>query len=282
MQDSHVTKETVDAKDIALIRVPWAGRHIRPVYINDDIFGGTFRRTYTGDHRCTREEVLSMLRDSDTSSQDGKVIDRARLEDLDFDTIRRYRNEFKLTRGESEWNSYDNAEFLEALGAIDAGEDGKLHPTGAGLLMFGKDRWISKEFPHYFLDYRQEAGAVERWADRFTSQPGDWSGNVFDFYGKVYNKLKAALKVPFSLDENMRRVDDTPAHKALREAIANCLTNANYYERRGIVCVWHRWPSLMSLLYEETHAAANAPTVTANAAFASRSPSLLIPLQKSG
>ncbi|MBQ9002092.1 MAG: hypothetical protein IJ087_09595 [Eggerthellaceae bacterium] len=76
------------------------------------------------------------------------------------------------------------------------------------------------------------------WADRFTSQPGDWSGNVFDFYYKVYNKLKAALKVPFALDDNMRRIDDTPAHKALREAIANCLTNANYYERRGIVCVW--------------------------------------------
>ena len=35
-----------------------------------------------------------------------------------------------------------------------------------------------------------------------------------------------------------RRIDDTPAHKALREAIANCLTNANYYERRGTVCVW--------------------------------------------
>ena len=36
----------------------------------------------------------------------------------------------------------------------------------------------------------------------------------------------------------MLRIDDTSAHKALREAIANCLTNANYYERRGIVCVW--------------------------------------------
>ncbi|WP_165249529.1 ATP-binding protein [Adlercreutzia sp. ZJ141] len=239
MQDSHVTREIVDGKEIVAIRVPWADRHIRPVYINDDIFGGTFRRTHTGDHHCTREEVLSMLRDSDTSSQDGKVIDKARMKDLDFDTIRRYRNEFKLTRSESEWNSYDDKEFLQAVGAIDTGEDGELHPTGAGLLMFGKDRWITKEFPHYFLDYRQEAGAVERWADRFTSQPGDWSGNIYDFYGKVYNKLKAALKVPFSLDENMRRVDDTPAHKALREAIANCLTNANYYERRGIVCVWH-------------------------------------------
>ena len=104
--------------------------------------------------------------------------------------------------------------------------------------MFGKDRWITDEFPHYFLDYRQEAGAIERWADRFTSQPGDWSGNVYDFYYRVYNKLKAALKVPFALDADMLRVDDTPAHKALREAIANCLTNANYYDRRGIVCVW--------------------------------------------
>lgn len=117
-------------------------------------------------------------------------------------------------------------------------EGGEVHPTGAGLLMFGKDRWITDEFPHYFLDYRQEAGAVERWADRFTSQPGDWSGNVYDFFYRVYNKLKAALKVPFALDGDMLRIDDTPAHKALREAIANCLTNANYYDRRGIVCVW--------------------------------------------
>ncbi len=76
--------------------------------------------------------------------------------------------------------------------------------------------------------------------DRFTSQPGDWSGNVYDFYYRVYNKLKQALKVPFRLDGDMHRVDDTSAHRALREAIANCLTNANYYDRRGIVCVWRQ------------------------------------------
>ncbi|WP_139651348.1 ATP-binding protein [Raoultibacter phocaeensis] len=37
--------------------------------------------------------------------------------------------------------------------------------------------------------------------------------------------------------EGTYRVDDTPAHRALREALVNCLTNANYYERRGIVCL---------------------------------------------
>lgn len=238
LKDEDASIEEVDGKHIVVIRVPWVDRHSRPVYINDDLFGGTFRRTHTGDHLCGREEVLSMLRDADTSSVDGRVIDGARMDDLDYGTIERYRNAFRAERSGSEWNGYDDVDFLRAIGATGKGDDGQDHPTGAGLLMFGKDRWITDEFPHYFLDYRQEAGTSERWADRFTSQPGDWSGNVYDFYFRVYNKLKAALKVPFGLDADMRRIDDTPAHKALREAIANCLTNANYYERRGITCVW--------------------------------------------
>lgn len=213
LKDEDATIEEVDGKRIAVIRVPWVDRHSRPVFINDDLFGGTFRRTHTGDHLCGREEVLSMLRDSDTSSADGRVIDGARMEDLDYGTVERYRNAFRAERSGSEWNGYDNATFLRAIGAAGKGEDGQNHPTGAGLLMFGKDRWITDEFPHYFLDYRQEAGAVERWVDRFTSQPGDWSGNVYDFYFRVYNKLKAALKVPFGLDADMRRIDDTSAHK---------------------------------------------------------------------
>lgn len=42
---------------------------------------------------------------------------------------------------------------------------------------------------------------------------------------------------PFRLD-GIDRVDDTPAHEALREAPANCLTNTNWFEHRGVVCVW--------------------------------------------
>lgn len=91
--------------------------------------------------------------------------------------------------------------------------------------------------PQYFLDYRQETSLDTRWEDRFTSITGDWTGNVYDFYIRAYNKLKAALRVPFKL-EGIERVDDTPAHEALREAIVNCVTNANYHERRGIVCIW--------------------------------------------
>ena len=49
--------------------------------------------------------------------------------------------------------------------------------------------------------------------------------------------MKAALKVPFRM-EGIFRVDDQPAHKALREALASCLANANWFERKGMVCLW--------------------------------------------
>ena len=237
MKDADTTVETVEGKGIVVIRVPWVDRYTRPVYIDNSIFGGTFRRTYTGDHQCKREEVLSMLRDSDTSSQDAAVAESARVEFINRETVAAYRRRFDQRNEGHVWGKADDETFLTNIGALRVDEKGGLRPTRAGLLMFGEDRWITYEFPHYFLDYRQEAGAVERWADRFTSQPGDWTGNVYDFYFRVYNKLKAALKVPFRLD-GVDRVDDTPAHEALREAIVNALTNANWFDRRGVVCVW--------------------------------------------
>ena len=47
-------------------------------------------------------------------------------------------------------------------------------------------------------------------------------------------KLAESLKTPFKLD-GIFRVDDTPMHKAVREALANCLFNADYHGVRGVV-----------------------------------------------
>ncbi len=40
-------------------------------------------------------------------------------------------------------------------------------------------------------------------------------------------------------------VDDTPVHHALREALANCLVNADYYGRQGVVVI--KKPDLITL-----------------------------------
>ena len=42
------------------------------------------------------------------------------------------------------------------------------------------------------------------------------------------------LKIPFKL-EGITRIDDTPVHKALREALANCLVNTDFFVPRGVV-----------------------------------------------
>jgi predicted HTH transcriptional regulator len=50
----------------------------------------------------------------------------------------------------------------------------------------------------------------------------------------VYNKLTRDLEKPFQLD-GAARVEDTPVHQAVREALANCIVNADFYLPRGIV-----------------------------------------------
>lgn len=47
-------------------------------------------------------------------------------------------------------------------------------------------------------------------------------------------KIIKNVKIPFVM-EGGNRIDDTPIHKALREALANCLINADYYGTRGVV-----------------------------------------------
>ena len=69
---------------IMVICVPMAKREQKPVYINNDIFNGTFRRNYEGDYHCTRLQVKSMLRDQTERTMDMEVLDKVSLEDLNY------------------------------------------------------------------------------------------------------------------------------------------------------------------------------------------------------
>lgn len=112
--------------------------------------------------------------------------------------------------------------------------DKQLHPTAAGMLMFGNEYNIVRHFPEYFLDYREVLDPTIRWTDRLQSSSGEWSGNICDFYFRVYNKMIKDIKVPFKT-KGGDRIDDTPVHEALREALANCLINTDFYGVRGVV-----------------------------------------------
>ena len=100
--------------------------------------------------------------------------------------------------------------------------------------MFGNEYRIVRHYHEYSLDYREMLDPTIRWTDRLYSSSGEWTGNLFDFYFRVYNKIILNVKVPFKMNGG-ERVDDTPVHRALREVLANCLVNSDFYVPRGIV-----------------------------------------------
>ena len=244
LSSKNVVIETVDGKRIITITVPRADRMNKPVYIDGNPLN-SFRRNGEGDYKCTEEEIRSMYRDASVKTQDMLVIEEMDLSVLNAESLRAYRQRMRLSKPGHVWDTLNDEDFLIKLGGAGIGTDGKKHPTSAGLLMFGNEYDIVREFPHFFLDYREEHDDVHRWTDRIISSSGDWSGNVFDFYFRVYNKLQLDLKLPFELN-GIYRVDDTPVHKAIREALANCLVNADYYGRGGVVIIKKRKEISMS------------------------------------
>ena len=233
LNDKDVIIQEFDGRKIIIINVPRAQRYDKPIYLDGNLFS-SYKRNGEGDYRCTKEVIQAMLRDASPKTQDMLVLGNMNLDVFDKDTIKRYRIRMQGIRPGHVWEALEDVDFLYRIGAVGRDADGKLHPTAAGLLMFGYEYEIVREYPHYFLDYREKLDDDTRWSDRFVSSSGDWSGNIYDFYFRVYNSIAQSVKVPFALD-GISRIDDTELHKALREALANTLINADYYGNTGVV-----------------------------------------------
>ena len=156
LTEDDVQDYEVDGDVIFVINVPRAPREERPVYLNDNFMRGSFKRNYEGDYHCTPREVKAMLRDQANETPDMKVLEDLEISDLDADTVRAYRIRYDTRHEDSAWTRLSDEEFLVQIGgAARNARDGKVHPTAAGLLMFGQEYNIIREFPHYFLDYRE-------------------------------------------------------------------------------------------------------------------------------
>ncbi|MCG7932638.1 MAG: putative DNA binding domain-containing protein [Candidatus Thiodiazotropha lotti] len=228
----------IDGKHILQVHVPQAPRKQKPVYIKGNPITGTYRRYNSTDQHQSEEAVRRMLAEQVEESRDSEILKGYGIDDLAFESLSAYRQIYVNRQPDHPWNQNDAQEFLYNIGAWgkdrEAGHSGL---TRAGLLMFGRLRAIKEAFPNYMLDYqeRPEAKTEARWVDRFTLD-GSWSGNLFDFYRQVIRKLTADLKVPFQM-EGDQRLDDTPVHKALREALVNTLVHADYSGRASILVV---------------------------------------------
>lgn len=227
--DANVGICEVKGAMIMWIQVPQADYRQKPVYINGNLIKGSFKRNYEGDYHCTEEEVKAMLRDASDSGNDGGLLIGYTMDDIDLNSLKSYRIEFEHCNPEHIWNGNDDKTFLKNVGgyAIDrATQKGWL--TAAGLLMFGKGLSVRERFDNIRMDYIDESNLVpgSRWSDRLTYD-GMWENNLYNFVRQVTPKLVSGIKRPFKL-EGMVRIDDTPIHKAIREAVVNMIIHSDY------------------------------------------------------
>lgn len=236
LSDEDVEEIEVDGLIVLRVHINRCPVEFRPVFINNNLFQGTYRRNADGDYHCSIDEIKAMLRDANIKGQDLVILEDYSINTLDEETINQYRNIFAAHHPTHPFLKESKAKFLEFIGAAKLAKDGiSYHPTAAGLLMFGFSYRIVYEFPNYFLDYQQiDEIDQNRWADRLQSDSGEWNGNLFTFFQKVVSKISSNLKIPFQMN-GIYRNDDDVMHKAIREALCNALCNADYRLIKGVV-----------------------------------------------
>lgn len=196
LKPSDVSVEEIDGKRIVAITVPRARRQDKPIYIDKDPYSGSYRRNGEGDYRCTRDEIDAMIRDAAIETDDMRRLDGYGASALKLESLERFLG-------------YDvscDTEILKKLGVVDNDERLSL----AGLMMFGCDSDIKKQLPNFSLTYK--GAAVEYSAE-----------NICDLLFFVLNRFQKRLESLGIAEQASAQV-----FAALKEALVNCLVNADY------------------------------------------------------
>jgi predicted HTH transcriptional regulator len=239
LKEEDVMEGNYNGSLLLVFHIPRAKREQMPVYRTTNPYNGTFKRNNEGDYKCTEHEVRRMFADADsTTPRDSRILKNFSLEDIDLNSLRHYRQLFSTANPIHPWLALDDLSLLKKLGGYRRDRITKEEGfTLAGLLMFGKyESIIDNEcLPDYFVDYRiiPEDATTVRWIDRIYPD-GTWEANLFQFYQRALPKLTSILPKPFKLENNIR-IENSPTHIAVREALINALVHSDYTSDSSIV-----------------------------------------------
>ena len=169
--------------------------------------------------------------------QDNLILEHYGINELNFESIKKYREKFSAVKPNHPWNGLEMKEFLYKIGAW--GKQRNTNKEGltlAGLLMFSEERIITEILPQYFLEYRETLSETlnKDWSKRFTSQDGTWSGNIFDFYFKTSTELVTDCN-NLNKDNDFMQSKELAVISCLHESLINALVHCDYHGDGGIV-----------------------------------------------
>ncbi|KIX90884.1 hypothetical protein TP70_05245 [Staphylococcus microti] len=236
---SNIEKLEYKGLEFLRVRVPEAKSEYKPVHVRGNI-NNSFIRRNDSDHKMSNEEMRRYLRDANPNS-DSELLSNFTIEDLDLDTIKKYKSLIHERNSEMDVLSMDHWEFLKQFGAVGRDREKNEYKLKKGaLLFFGKENAILDVYPKFHLDYRNKTHYSEdkRWLDRVSSgEMGSEEINLFNFYNTVLNRLTNTVMEEFVLDDETKVRQDVKSdvEVALREALANLLIHADYEDNSSII-----------------------------------------------
>ena len=240
-RSESIERIVLDEKEILAIDIPVAPPQQQPVHLNKNE-KQSYVRQHEADVQCSDIDIARMRRNRDvclmgTYSLDSYIVPHSRLSDINLDTLGKFRNYMRGTPQGNQWQHESDEALLRHLQAYRTDRvSGQSGLTLAGLLMFGKYDSINEMWPSFQLDYFEYENTTDinaRWDDRLTND-GTWAGNLYEFFFLVLAKLRTWARRPFELNRDMTRRDETSAHIAIREALANAIVHADYWVNAGI------------------------------------------------
>jgi len=218
-----------DPKGTVLIFfIPEAARKDKPVHLNGNLRESFIRRGGSDQH-CTDEEIRRFVRDATDKPYDSEPVEDIPADGcFDDEIINWYRKEFNR-REPGRHEPLKNLEFLNEWGFV-VEKQGRLMPTRAGVLFFGKAKYVRQIIPRPIVDYQRIDFRVEdwtpeqRWSDRVTVEE-----NLVRTWWQLVERYMKLAERPFSLDATtMRRNDEPPDYISFREAVINLLMHQDY------------------------------------------------------
>lgn len=118
LKDEDVEIVTEDNISLLVLHVPRADFNMRPVYVGKNPYKGTYKRNHEGDYHASEHEINGMIRDRNPKGNDNQIIEYYKMDDIDKETLRKYRQIFEIRNDGHVWNALDDKSFLEKLGGI--------------------------------------------------------------------------------------------------------------------------------------------------------------------
>ena len=115
LTEQSVSVTEVNDKQIIQIQIPAANRHQKPVFLNGNPFGNTYRRLHDGDRKCSDEDVRRMLAEQVEDERDSKLLEDFGWEDIEVESFRIYRQMLRDAKPGHIWLELDDFELLKKL-----------------------------------------------------------------------------------------------------------------------------------------------------------------------